>query len=81
MAKSMKVGSKPFTTSSTKEVTHVSGRAFYEIHPKVAVPLIAALVYSMLAPLAAKVGIDLTGMEANVQALVMFIAGYLTPSN
>jgi len=52
-----------------------------DIHPKVAVAALAALVYSILAPLAARIGIDLSGQEGNLQTLIALAAAYLTPSN
>jgi len=52
-----------------------------DIHPKVAVAALAALVYSIIAPLAARVGIDLSGQEGNLQTLIALAAAYLTPSN
>jgi len=58
-----------------------SSRAPWDIHPKVAVAAIAGLLFTILAPVAAKAGIDLSGQEANLQALVMLAAGYLTPGN
>lgn len=52
-----------------------------DIHPKVAVGALAALVFSILSPLAAQIGIDLSGQESNLQTLIALGAAYLTPSN
>lgn len=58
-----------------------STTSWTDIHPKVAVGALAALVFSIIAPLAAQVGIDLSGQQTNLQTLIALAAAYLTPSN
>jgi len=65
---------------ATKKGQVMPSTNWTDIHPKVAVGALAALVFSIISPLAKTVGIDLTGQEGNLQTLIALVAAYLTPS-
>lgn len=53
---------------------------YTDIHPKVAAAAIASLAVAVVLPICKqKLGLDLSGQEGNLQALIAVLAGYFMP--
>lgn len=64
-----------------KPSTPASG-SYSDIHPKVAAAAIASLAVAVVLPiLKQKLGLDLSGQEGNLQALIAVLAGYFMPNS
>lgn len=56
-------------------------RPWLDLNPKVLAAAIAAVASAILIPLAKKIGLDLSGQEANIGLIATVVAAYLTPGD